>query len=159
VRHWRNAAPAAAALVTSAGKLLLVRRAHDPWRGLWCAPSGFCDGLEHPIATAERETREESGIAVRVTGYLGTWISYYAENDAAGTDSDELVSVAYYHAERVGADGATPDPAEVTEARWFAWGELPERLAPPSAFPIILAAWRVALRAGTTTSPLPDRAR
>jgi ADP-ribose pyrophosphatase YjhB (NUDIX family) len=100
--HWRNPKPAAAALVTRKRQLLLVRRAHEPWLGRWCAPSGFCDHDEHPITTAQRETFEETGLEVTVTGYLGTWVSDYAENDASGTgrDDDVVIAVAYYHAER-----------------------------------------------------------
>ena len=36
---WANAKPCAAALVVDdAGRVLLTRRAHEPWLGLWCAP-------------------------------------------------------------------------------------------------------------------------
>ena len=93
-RVWRNAKPGAAALVVRDGRLLLVRRALTPWRGAWCAPSGFCDGDEHPILTAERETLEETGFAVRVTGFLGIWAGPYEDGEAT--------AVAYYHAELAG---------------------------------------------------------
>ena len=72
--HWLTASRAAAALVVHEGRLLLTRRALEPWFGLWCAPSGFCDGPEHPATTAERETLEEVGLRVHVTGYLGHWV-------------------------------------------------------------------------------------
>src|SRR3954451_11068051 len=75
--HWNNAKPAAAALVVRRGTLLLVRRALEPWRGSWCAPSGFCDEDEHPINAAQRETFEEAGVRARVTGFLGMWVSVY----------------------------------------------------------------------------------
>jgi len=154
--HWRNAKPAGAALVTrSGGGLLLVRRAHDPWRGRWCAPSGFCDPGEHPIATAERETFEESGLRVEVTGYLGTWLSYYAEDDAA--ESEVGIAVAYYHARPLREDVFVLDKAEVSEARWFGPDELPAELAPPHALPSVLAAWDAARLAGETVTPLRDR--
>ena len=96
-QHWRNAKPAAGGLVVREGKLLLVRRAHDPWRGAWCAPSGFCDGDEHPICTAEREIYEEAGVRARVVGFLGIWVGDYG--DEGPTADTEWVSVAYYHAE------------------------------------------------------------
>ena len=159
-RHWRNPKPAAAALAVRDGALLLVRRAHDPWYGRWCAPSGFCDRDEHPIAAAERETLEETGIAVEVTGYLGTWLSYYAEDDASGNgDDDEVVAVAYYHAVPVRGESGPFDRAEVTDARWFAPDEIPENVAPPNAFPAVLGAWRAACAAGETVTPLRDRPR
>lgn len=160
-QHWRNASPAANALVVHDGKLLLVRRAHDPWRGRWCAPGGFCDPLEHPIATVERETTEEAGLAIEVTGYLGTWISYYAEDDVAGTGAadDALIAVAYYHARLAGEAAGRLDPAEVSELAWFAPDALPDAVAPPGAFPLVLAAWLAALGRGETVTPLRDRPR
>ena len=87
-RHWRNAKPGAAALAARDGRLVLVRRALDPWRGAWCAPSGFCDGDEHPILTAERETLEEAGVRIRVTGFLGIWTSPYDDEETAAVCFD-----------------------------------------------------------------------
>jgi ADP-ribose pyrophosphatase YjhB (NUDIX family) len=150
---WRNAKPGAAALVVRDERLLLVRRAHDPWRGAWCAPSGFCDGDEHPIRTAEREALEEAGIGARITGFLGIWAGPYGQ---AGPDA-ETVAVAYYHALPVDGQRGTPDPAEVAEVKWFAWEELPTDLAPPERFPAVLEAWHEALLAGETVTPLRDR--
>lgn len=157
---WANAKPCAAALVVDPeGRVLLTRRAHAPWLGRWCAPSGFCDGPEHPIAAAEREAREEAGLAVRVTGYLGTWVDPYAD-EPAGADA-ELVSVAYYHAVLDGPSRARPvphvDPAEASEAGWFAPDALPAPLAPTGSGPAIYAAWRDALAAGDLAGTLRDR--
>jgi 8-oxo-dGTP pyrophosphatase MutT (NUDIX family) len=156
-RHWRNAKPAAAGLVVRDGRLLLVRRAHDPWRGAWCAPAGFCDADEHPILTAEREIYEESGIRARVTGFLGTWTGDYG--DSAAGDDPEWISVAYYHAEPLSDAPGVPDGVETDEVRWFPFDDLPagDELAPPGRFPSVLAAWRIACLAGHTATPLLDR--
>jgi ADP-ribose pyrophosphatase YjhB (NUDIX family) len=155
--HWRNAKPGASGLVVRDGRLLLVRRAHDPWRDLWCAPSGFCDGDEHPIRTAEREILEEAGIRARVVGYLGTWVGDYGV--AARAEETEYVSVAYYHAEALDDEPGSADGVESSEVRWFASDEIPgpEQLAPPDRFPAVLDAWRAARRAGLVVTPLPDR--
>jgi ADP-ribose pyrophosphatase YjhB (NUDIX family) len=155
--NWRNAKPAAAGLVVREGRLLLVRRAHDPWRGAWCAPAGFCDGAEHPILAAEREIFEESGVRARVVGFLGVWTDDYGE--PAGVDASEWISVAYYHAEALDDGAGSPDGVETAEVRWFPWGDLPPAhdLAPPRSFPRVLDAWRVASRAGQTVTPLLDR--
>ena len=134
--------------MASEGRLLLVRRALEPWRGRWCAPGGFCDVDEHPIDTAAREALEETGVPVRITGFLGIWVSGYDERDA--------VSVAYYHAVPDGELG-TPDAEEVSEVRWFSPDELPNELAPPGTFERVLDAWRAAVAAGETTTPLRDR--
>ncbi len=87
---------------------------------------------------------------MRVTGYLGTWIDAYAD---AGEPAEEHVSVQYYAAELVGDDEPTPDPAEVSEARWFPLDAIPADLAVPRA----LATALEALRVGPTVTPLRDR--
>ena len=151
--HWRNAKPGAAGLVVRDGTLLLVRRAHVPWRGAWCAPSGFCDGDEHPIVTAEREILEESGVQARVVGFLGIWTGDYG--GSAADDDHEFISVAYYHAEPVDSGDGTADGVETDAVRWFAFDDLPtaDQLAPPGTFPKVLEAWRAAYRAEQISDP------
>jgi 8-oxo-dGTP diphosphatase len=61
---------AAAVLVERDGRVLLVRRANEPLRGLWTLPAGFVDAGEDPAEAAERECKEETGLQVRVTGLL-----------------------------------------------------------------------------------------
>ncbi len=53
--HWQDAKPCAGALVTRDGRLLLVRRSHEPWLGRWDIPGGFCGSREHPAMAAARE--------------------------------------------------------------------------------------------------------
>jgi ADP-ribose pyrophosphatase YjhB (NUDIX family) len=134
----------------------LLRRAHAPWHGRWCAPSGFCDGPEHPIDTAERETLEEAGLEIRVVGYLGTWISPYADD---GVETDEYVSVQYYAATPVGEPTLEPNPAEVSETGWFDPADPPLGLGPDRVLRAALTALRTALTAGAVRTPLPDRPR
>ncbi|MBN1146386.1 MAG: NUDIX hydrolase [Anaerolineales bacterium] len=61
---------AVAALIERDGKVLLVRRANDPQRGLWTLPAGFVDAGEDPVSALERECREETGLQVHVTELL-----------------------------------------------------------------------------------------
>ena len=135
------------------GTLLLTRRALEPWRGLWCAPSGFCDGNEHPAACAVRET--EAGIRVRIVGYLGQWIDEYSPGDSDGADP-EYCAVSYYHAVPEGDPQTRADPTEVDEIGWFPPGRLPDPLSPPGNGPRIYAAWREAFEAGRVHTALPD---
>jgi 8-oxo-dGTP diphosphatase len=150
--HWRNAKPCAGALVTDGdGRLLLLRRNTEPWLGWWDIPGGFCDAEEHPMATAAREAREETGIAVEVTGYLGMWLDRYPGPD----DPDHVVTLnAYYHA-TAGPVMGEPDPYETAEIGWFAPDELPDVAFDHARE--VLAAWRDAVGDGRTVTPLPDR--
>jgi ADP-ribose pyrophosphatase YjhB (NUDIX family) len=154
VEHWRNAKPCANALVVRGRKVLLVRRAHAPWRGAWCAPGGFCDDGEHPVAAAEREILEEAGVQARVTGFLGIWLDRYA--DDPGDDEADGISVAYYLAEALDAAVVEYDRAETEEVGWFDLDALPEPLAPPGTLDAVVAAARPRILAGELATPLPD---
>jgi ADP-ribose pyrophosphatase YjhB (NUDIX family) len=138
--HWQNAKPCANALVVQDGGLLLVRRAHAPWRGSWCAPGGFCGAGEHPIDAAEREVYEETGLRVRAVRFVGIWLDRYCDPDETG--EAETISVAYYEAEPVGGPETRPDAAEVSELRWFPLDRLPSDLAPPGTLRAVVDAWQ-----------------
>lgn len=135
--HWRNAKPCAGALVTNGGKLLLVRRAFAPYEGWWDIPGGFCEPDEHPADAAVREVREETGLEVAVTGLLGLWMDTYRQH---GTVQSTLN--VYFTARPRGAVEFTLDPAEATDARWFAPHDVPEQVAFPDHTGSVLASWR-----------------
>ena len=122
--------------------MLLGRRAHAPWYGMWGSPGGFCELGEHPAETVVREVHEETGLEVEVTGYLDTWVDVYA--DDPGEPDAGVINVAYYTAvPTAGARGAV-DPAEVSELGWFSVDELPAELAPPGTLQAVLDAARTA---------------
>jgi ADP-ribose pyrophosphatase YjhB (NUDIX family) len=50
------------------GRVLLTRRSIDPGRGLWTFPGGFVDFGETSTDAALRETFEETGLQVELTG-------------------------------------------------------------------------------------------
>jgi 8-oxo-dGTP diphosphatase len=156
--HWPHASPAACALVVERGRLLLTRRAIEPWRGMWCAPGGFCDGAEHPIACATRETLEETGVRIEVIGYLGHWISEYAPAPDDASEPQHC-AVSYFHAVPVEPADERPDGVEVADVAWFAAAGLPASLAPPDVAPEIYAAWRDAVAHDRVRTALPDRPR
>lgn len=109
------------------GRLLLVRRNHEPHLGEWSFPSGYVDAGEVLEEAAVRETKEETGLDVRIERLLGAY-------SASG---DRLIFIAY--AARV-TGGRIQVGAECQDVRFF-----PPDALPPLAFPhdsAILRAWR-----------------
>jgi 8-oxo-dGTP diphosphatase len=153
--HWLDAKPCAGALVTHDGRLLLVRRAHQPWRGSWDVPGGFCGPREHPAEAAAREVREETGLVVRVGDVLGMWIDTYAPD---GPGADKVTLNIYFHATPDRASEAVRDPYEVAEIAWFAPDELPADIAFPGHVPAVLRAWKDAAGSERSRQALAERA-
>lgn len=120
--HYRNAKPCAAALVVRDGRLLLVKRAIQPFQGYWDIPGGFLEEDEHPEAGAIREVREETGLEVRLTGLLGFYVDRYGYGD----EGDYCLNI-YFLAEVVGGRERAADDA--ADLAWFAPDELPEQIA------------------------------
>ncbi len=133
---YASSKPTAGALCVDDGKLLLTRRAHDPFRGYWDIPGGFLDEGEHPLDGLRREIREETGLEVEPDRFVGIWIDHY------GGDSTAEATLNLYWTARV--VGGKPAPADdVSELGWFHADELP----PPNelAFenvPKVLRLWR-----------------
>jgi hydroxymethylpyrimidine/phosphomethylpyrimidine kinase len=63
--HYRNPLPATALLVMDGGKLMLVKRAVEPGRGLLSLPGGFMETGETPLECGARELLEETGLVLR----------------------------------------------------------------------------------------------
>ena len=68
------------------GRLLLVRRAHEPAIGKWSLPGGRIEPDETPAQAAAREVREETGLEVEIGELLQTvdiWGGYRVHDFAA----------------------------------------------------------------------------
>lgn len=153
--HWVNAKPCAGVLAVRDGRLLLLRRANEPWLGRWDIPGGFCEPDEHPVTTAVREAREECGLEVEVTGFLGLWLDRYP--NPADADRPVITLNAYYHG-TARAEVGPPDADETSELGWFEPDSVPAgEIAFPHHARAVLDAWREAVKEGRTVTPLPDR--
>lgn len=107
---------AVAVLLEDAGRVLFVRRANEPFRGLWTLPAGFVNGGEDPAEAAMRECMEETGLVVKITGILDI---HAGREHARGSDF-----IIFYAAEVQAGVLHAGDDADAAE--WFERGSLPE---------------------------------
>jgi ADP-ribose pyrophosphatase YjhB (NUDIX family) len=63
----------AAVLIEMDSRLVMIRRANEPGQGLWSFPSGYVDRGEPVETAAIREVKEETGLNVSLTGFLGVY--------------------------------------------------------------------------------------
>src|SRR5439155_26143560 len=116
---YANSAPTACAVCLDGdGRVLLGRRAHEPYRGRWDIPGGFLEEDEHPLDCLRRELREETGLDVEPGEFFGVWMDRY------GPGENEPVTLNLYWTARVtGGEAKAAD--DVAELRWFEPDELP----------------------------------
>lgn len=122
-------------MVDEAGRVLLARRAGEPFRGYWDLPGGFLDEGEHPLDGIRRELREETGLMVEPEDFVGVWIDRYGDAE----DAHATLNL-YWTARVLGGEAEAAD--DVSEIAWFRPDELPP--AGRLAFHIaeVLATWR-----------------
>jgi 8-oxo-dGTP diphosphatase len=97
------------------GRVLLVRRGRPPFEGRWALPGGFCEYKETTEACCARETKEETGLTVKVGDLLGVYSR--PDRDPRG----HTVTVLYACRPQSGRVAGGDDAAD---ARWFEAPEL-----------------------------------
>ena len=129
--HFNPVVAAGVIAEDAQGRVLLVRRAKDPGRGLLGVPGGFVDFEETAEAAVRREAREETGIEVGELRFLGSWPNVYEFREIAYPVLD------LYFTGRT-RDGSTASAChEVAEVLWLR----PEEIDPTAlAFPTTRAA-------------------
>lgn len=127
--HFYDPKVAVIAFVTQEDAVLLVKRGVDPEKGKWALPAGYVNYGEDPQAAVIRETLEETGLAIKVTGLLD--VMHYVANHA--------VIVIIYEGMVIGGELCAGDDA--VDAAWFTDETLPPDVAFESTRKT-LAKWR-----------------
>ena len=115
-----------------AGRLLLIKRGHDPEAGKWSLPGGRIEPGETDAQALVREMREETGLTVLPGPLLGA-----VERPGPG---GRIIDIRDYAATVTGGTLAAGDDA--ADARWVAAADVP-RLPLTSGLADALASWGV----------------
>ena len=102
----------AGAIVELDGGMVLIQRAIEPGYGLWTFPGGFVERGEVAEAAAARETLEETGLEIEVTGIVGLY-----------TYEDQAPAIAVFAARVTGGEPVPLD--ETLDVRAFPREGLP----------------------------------
>jgi 8-oxo-dGTP diphosphatase len=90
------------------GRLLLIKRGHEPGAGLWSLPGGRVEPGETDAEALVREMREETGLAVEAGRLLGRVMR--------PTGDDNVLDIRDYAATVIGGTLNAGDDA--ADARW-----------------------------------------
>ena len=104
-----------AVIKDGAGRLLLIKRGHEPGKGLWSIPGGRIEAGETDAAALVREVREETGLLVTPGRLIGS-----VRRPAGG--GDRVFDIGDYAAS---VDGGTLVPGDdADDAVWAGPAEL-----------------------------------
>jgi ADP-ribose pyrophosphatase YjhB (NUDIX family) len=103
-----------AIVVDGQGRLLMIKRGHDPGAGLWSIPGGRIEPGETDAEALVREMIEETGLTVEVGRLIGR-VQRPGLNGA-------VIDIRDYAATVIGGTLRAGDDA--ADARWVAPGEL-----------------------------------
>lgn len=120
--YFRDPKVAVIALVLHRGRVLLIKRAVDPGKGLWALPGGYMDAGEMPQAALQREMMEEVGLPIQVDELLAIYPMTNGDGVRTGIVLAFQASLAAGHRlTDIGDDAAA--------AGWFGPADLPDGLA------------------------------
>jgi 8-oxo-dGTP diphosphatase len=98
------------------GRLLLIKRGHEPGKGLWSIPGGRVEAGESDAAALVREVREETGLVVAPGRLIGS------VHRPAGGGGDGVFDIRDYAAAVTG--GALVPGDDADDAVWAGPAEL-----------------------------------
>ncbi|MFC4035871.1 NUDIX hydrolase [Streptomyces polygonati] len=103
-----------AAVITHEGRVLMVRRRVREGELSWQFPAGEIEPGESPAEAAVRETREETGLTVTATRFLGERVHPKTRRSMSYTACTVVTGTAY-----------VADPDELADLAWCTHSEIP----------------------------------
>ena len=117
--RYENRVMTVDAVVLDNGRVLLVKRKNEPFKGRWALPGGYMDFNESARTAAHRELEEETGLSAQASDFIGLF-------DDPIRHPQQVVSAAYVVTRWQGTVQAGDD---ADQAAWFPAEALPEELA------------------------------
>lgn len=79
--HYKNPSPAVSVLVIDNDRVLLGKRAQGSFEeGKWCLPCGFIEFDEDFLTAAFRETKEETGLEIKIESIIDVTFNFLSKN-------------------------------------------------------------------------------
>jgi len=116
-KSWRKPSVTADGIVTRYGKILLVRRGKEPFKGRHALPGGFADYGEPLEKCVIREVLEETGVKTEIIDLIGIY-------SAPDRDPRGHFVTAVYHLKPLTKRTRAGDDAD--SAEWLSLDDLPE---------------------------------
>jgi mutator protein MutT len=140
------------AVIFDRGRVLLVKRGHEPLKGEWSLPGGALDVGETLHAAVVREVREETGLDVAVRSLIEVV-------ERITRDNDDRVQyhfvIADYLCQALGGELASASDADAVE--WAPLDDLVRYRLTDTALDVIAKA--AAIASATQNTPAPPAAR
>jgi 8-oxo-dGTP diphosphatase len=89
------------------GKIVLIRRGHEPFKGWLALPGGFVEKDETVEQAVVRETKEETGLDTKIIGLIGVY------SEPGRDPRGPTVSVCYLSEATGGSLAAASDASDV----------------------------------------------
>ena len=115
--HWRKPSVTCDGIVSKDGRIVLIKRRNDPFKGSYALPGGFVEHGEALEDCVVREVLEETGLRTQVVGLLGVY-------SAPGRDPRGHFVTAVYELRPTGGSLRAGDDAGAAE--WVLLDRVPD---------------------------------
>jgi len=105
-------------IIPTSDGIVLVKRAREPYKGMWALPGGFVRYGERVDDAAMREAEEETGLKVKLRKLVGVY------SDPSRDPRGHVVSVCFLAEQANGRLSAKGDAAEARVFKDIPWQEL-----------------------------------
>ncbi len=102
-------------IITKGGKILLIKRKNEPFKGKWALPGGFVEYGERVEEAVLREIKEETGLNAKIKKLLGVY------SDPNRDPRGHTISIVFI----LEAEGEAKGGDDAEEAKFFDLKKLP----------------------------------